>query len=198
VHLSVVRSFNQPKLCHNATWNPNATTFANSSVIGSMVFSIFVNTNDTIFVARKDNGGILIWNNESFYQTGNPYSLFVTSANEIFVANDSPSDQVERWTFDGTRLASPMSMLTGSTCFGLFVDENNTLYCSQNSLHRVVKTSLNDPSRTLVIAAGVGCNGTASYMLTYPNGIFVTTNFDLYVTDSGNNRIKRTKWDGSS
>ncbi len=42
-------SYNQPKLCPNSSWNPNATTFANFSTLGSQPFGIFVNTNNTIY-----------------------------------------------------------------------------------------------------------------------------------------------------
>ena len=196
-HLFVVRSFNQPNLCVNASWNPNAETYADSSTVGQSPYSIFINTNNTIVVANHANGRILIWSNKSnnlattsIATLSSPMSVFVTSANEIFVDNGSPINEVGRWTFNGTQLSSPMSMLSGSACFGLFVDVNNTLYCSQNSIHRVVKTSLNDPSGTLMIAAGSGSSGSASYMLSYPNGVFVTSNLDLYVADSGNNRIQ--------
>ena len=117
-----------------------------------------------------------------------PFSVFVTDREEIFVHNSIPNDQIESWAFNGTRL--PISVPIFSTRTGLFVDDNNTLYSSQDSFHQVVKTSLNDPSGTLIIAAGTGSSGSASYMLNSPFGIFVTTSLDLYVADSGNNRIQ--------
>ena len=73
---------------------------------------------------------------------------------------------------------------------GLFVDVTNNLYCSQDQRHQVVKKSLNDSSSALTIAAGTGCQGSASNMLSSPNGIFVTKSLDLYVAEWGNDRIQ--------
>jgi hypothetical protein len=56
--------------------------------------------------------------------------------------------------------------------------------------HQVVTKSLNSVSNILAIVAGTGCSGSTSYMLNTPYGIFVDTNFDLYVADSGNSRIQ--------
>jgi hypothetical protein len=81
-------------------------------------------------------------------------------------------------------------MNVSSACFGLFVDINDTLYCSMRHLHQVITTSLSSVSNILTIVAGVGCNGSTAHMLNLPYGIFVDINFDLYVADSGNNRIQ--------
>ena len=193
--LSLARSFNQPKFCPNASWNPNGTTFANNSIIGSAPHTIFINTMNTIIAVRRDNGHILVWSNGSANPTttlltnaSTPLSLFVTTAGEIFVDDGSSKNQVDRWSLNGAALSSPMSVC--SECFGLFVDILNNLYCSQDLLHKVVKKSLNDPSMTLTIAAGTGCNGSATNMLKYPNGIFVDNNLNLYVADWGNDRVQ--------
>ena len=81
-------------------------------------------------------------------------------------------------------------MSVGSPCYGLFVDTNNNLYCSQKEHHQVVRKSLNNFTSALVIIAGTGCNGATSRMLYNPCGIFVTINSDLYVADASNNRIQ--------
>ena len=87
-----------------------------------------------------------------------------------------------------TLLDSPMSI--GTHCAGLFIDINNDLYCAQDDRQQVLKKSLNDPSKANIIAAGTGCAGSASHMLNAPNGIFVTENLNLYLADSGNDRIQ--------
>ena len=81
-------------------------------------------------------------------------------------------------------------MSVQSECSGLFVDINNNLYCSQNSLHQVLRKSLNVTSSALTIVAGTGCTGSASHLLAHPRGIFVTQNLDLYVADSSNDRVQ--------
>ncbi|CAF1027592.1 unnamed protein product [Adineta steineri] len=57
--------------------------------------------------------------------------------------------------------------------------------------HQVVKRSLNDPVITSNrVAAGIGIEGSRSNQLSYPRGIFVDVNFDLYVADCGNNAVR--------
>jgi sugar lactone lactonase YvrE len=58
------------------------------------------------------------------------------------------------------------------------------------SSHQVVTKSLNSVSNILTTVAGTGCYGSTSYMLNTPYGIFVDTNFDLYVADCYNQRIQ--------
>jgi hypothetical protein len=193
VHL--VRSFNQPKFSSNASWNPNATTFARSSIVGSYPYAIFVNTNNTVVVVNRENGGILVWHNASvnqrttiFANLSYPLSMFVSSDDEIFVDNVYTHNRVDRWTLNGAQLPSPMS--TCYRCFGLFVDIHNNLYCSQYTAHQVVRTSLNNPDSALTIVAGTGCWGSTSTTLSYPIGIFVTANLELYVADYWNDRIQ--------
>ena len=77
-----------------------------------------------------------------------------------------------------------------SKCFGLFVDINDTLYCSMYDRHQVVKRLLNDSTMALTTVAGTGIPTSASNTLDSPHGIFVDINFDLYVADTNNNRIQ--------
>jgi hypothetical protein len=193
VHSAV--PFNQPKLCPNATWNPNAITFATNSTVGSSPRSIFIINNNTIIVPSQTNGQILIWSNGSSNPPSiiranllSPWNVFVTIDDQILTDNNLPSSRIDRWTLNGTLLDSPMSICSG--CAGLFVDINSDLYCSQYTRHQVLKKSLNDQNKAIVIAAGTGCNGSSSYMLSLPNGIFVTENLDLYVADWENNRVQ--------
>ncbi|CAF0865636.1 unnamed protein product [Adineta steineri] len=82
-------------------------------------------------------------------------------------------------------------MNVSSRCDGLFVDINDTLYCSMYLEDQVVKRSLTDPLMTSnCVAAGTGFEGSDSDELDGPGGIFVDVNFDLYVADCGNDRIQ--------
>ncbi|CAF4131603.1 unnamed protein product, partial [Adineta steineri] len=188
-------SYNLPKFCSNASWYPNATTLANNSTVGSNIWGIFVNTNNTIYVADRTNNKIQIWFNNSISPTqtiqGNlsePNSIFVTHNGDIYVDNGAQNYRVDKWTLTGN--SSVPAMDIGTSCYGLFVDTNDTLYCSMLSLHQVVKRWLNDNSSILTIAAGTGTAGNTPSMLNSPFGIYVNTNFDLYVADYYNNRIQ--------
>ncbi len=123
--------------------------------------------------------------------TGNlvyPYSVFVTTSNDIYINNGYPSDQIDKWTLNST--SGIPTMNTCQKCYDIFVDINNMLYCSIETLHQVVTKSSNSASNALTIVAGVGLPGSTSDMLYYPRGIFVDINFNLYVADSVNNRIQ--------
>jgi hypothetical protein len=82
------------------------------------------------------------------------------------------------------------TMYTCYKCWDLFIDINNTLYCSSAERHQVVVQLLNSGSNVLKIVAGTGTPGSASNMLHNPYGIFVDINFDLYVADCENDRIQ--------
>jgi hypothetical protein len=81
-------------------------------------------------------------------------------------------------------------MYVPNSCYGLFIDINNTLYCSVPTLNQVISKSLDDVSNVSKIVAGTNVSGSMSNMLSAPRGIFVDTSFNLYVADSYNNRIQ--------
>ena len=188
-------SFNQPKFCPNAIWNRNATTFANITTDGTQPYGIFINTNNSIYVADRTNNRIQVWNNNNINPTttiygtlSTPYSLFVMINGDIYVDNGENNHRVDKFTKNANISVSVMYVTGG--CYGLFIDINNTLYCSMNGLHQVIKKWLNDTTNTSIMAAGTGVGGSASNTLQYPWGIFVNINFDLYVADSNNHRIQ--------
>jgi hypothetical protein len=117
-----------------------------------------------------------------------PYTLFVTTSGDIYVDNGQFNHQVDKWTLNTN--SSVPAMYVGSGCYGLFVDINNTLYCSLHGLNQVVTKSLNSDSNITKTVAGNGTAGSTSNMLNKSEGIFVNINFDLYVADYGNNRIQ--------
>jgi hypothetical protein len=192
----LVLSYNQPKLCPDASWNPNATTFASSNIIGSMPHGIFINRINTIYVNSQDNKTISVWDEGSARLTitisrylNDSYGLFVSITDDLYVGNgDCYRRYGKRWLYDP--ICNGRVMTIHRNCYSLFVDINDTLYCSLESLHQVVKSSLYDRTHTLTIAAGSGSAGSTSNMLNSPRGIFVNINFDLYIADCYNNRVQ--------
>ena len=149
-----VLSFNQPKFC------PNGITFANNSIIGLFPEALFVDKNNTIFMARDDNGPILIWRNPSVNPTtmigaslSLPMSLFVTDDEQIFADNGITNNQVDRWASSGTRLQSVISV-SSIQCSGLSVDVMGNLYCSQVSIENDRRTTKNFEWRLFAIDDG--------------------------------------------
>ncbi|CAF1325579.1 unnamed protein product [Adineta steineri] len=193
---SFALSFNRPKFCSTATWNSNGITFANQSIVGEYPVSIFVNANNTIYVANRDSNTVVMWQEKSVNPTkiisGNfkgPASLFVTSNGDIYIDDGYEDGRVQRWIAATKTFVTVMNV--NSFCTGLFVDINNTLYCSMSDYHRVVKRSLNDSLMTSTrVAGGTGISGSASNQLNSPVGIFVDVNLDLYVVDYDNERVQ--------
>ncbi|CAF4137758.1 unnamed protein product [Adineta steineri] len=189
-------SYNQPKFGPTPTWNSNGITFANRSIVGLSAIAIFVNINNTIYVANRQNSTIVMWQEESDNPTkiihGNftlSASLFVTSNGDIYIDDGNKNGRVQKWSAETNTFVTVMNV--NLLCSGLFVDINNTLYCSIFNQHIVVKRLLNDPVITSNrVAAGTGINGSALNQLYNPSGIFVDVNLDLYVADSLNHRIQ--------
>jgi hypothetical protein len=188
-------SFNQPKFSPTATWNSNAITFANQSIVGQDPRAIFVNTINTIYVAHRQKNQILVWDEGSINPTkiisGNfsgSLSLFVTSNGDIYIDDGTEHNQVQKW-ISSTNTSVPV-MNANSSCWGLFVDINDNLYCSMPGDHRVVKRWLNNSVMTSIVVAGTGTPGDASYELDRPIGICIDVNLDLYVADCLNSRVQ--------
>ncbi|CAF0731020.1 unnamed protein product [Adineta steineri] len=188
-------SFNQPKFCPTAIWDTNGINFADKTTVGSNPTGIFIDTNNTVYVPHGQNKQILVWFNGSNYPAkiisaniSNSRSIFVTNNGNIFIDNGELNGRVDKWISNTNTFVNVMNV--NASCRGLFVDINDTLYCSMYRHHQVVKRWMNDESMTSVIAAGTGKAGPGLNELNRPEGIFVDVNFDLYVADCYNRRIQ--------
>lgn len=186
-------SYNQPRFSSCAAWFPNVTIIASSRIIGAQPDALFVNAINTIYMINENTSQILIWPQGSPNVTrtinGNfthPKSLFVSAAGDIFV--DTGFNRVDKYTQKSTNSVTIMNI--NESCYSLFFDSNNTLYCCVRLQHQVVKLSLNSNTTIPTVIAGNSTNGSDSHQLNYPRGIFVDQNFDLYVADCRNNRVQ--------
>ena len=187
----VAVAYNEPRFLNDASWDPNATTIMNSSLLSDNLTEVFVSNTGKWYAALYYGRPILAGSRESINTTTigfSGFSLFVAGNDNVYFYDD---DNKQVNVLLGNTTNSQPVMLIGTFCLDLFVDQNNTLYCSVTNMHEVVAKSLDEPMNTLVVAAGTGCAGSASDQLYYPGGIFVRSNFELYVADSNNNRIQR-------
>ncbi len=182
-------------MCPSVTWNPNALTFADESIVGNYPTTVFVNVNNSVYVAEGNSSQVQMLNagdgTPVITISGdlmNPYGLFISNNGDIYIDNGAVNGRVEKWTLSATSGVTVMNV--SGSCYSLFVDINNTLYCSLNSLNQVIKTSLNNFGNSPTVAAGSGVAGAASNMLNEPHGIFVDSSLNLYIADSGNDRIQ--------
>ena len=108
---------------------------------------------------------------------------------DIFIDDTFEDKTVQKWEANTNSFITVMYV--ESPCSALFVDNNYTLYCSMSAINKVVKRWLNDSNLTsITTVVGTDSRGLASNELSNPHGIFVDTNFDLYVADSTNHRVK--------
>jgi tripartite motif-containing protein 71 len=184
-------SYNQPRLPLCACWNPDGITFANEAVVAGFPYGLFVNRNNTVYMADGFSDRIHVWRDGSttvtktiFNTLRYPISLFVNIDGEIYVGGE----WVEKWPLNAAKRIVVLDAIV--SCDGLFVDTANYLYCSIRDEHRVVKQSLGVGTNMLSTVAGNGSSGSASHMLNGPWGIFVDINFDLYVADCLNHRVQ--------
>ncbi|CAF4286776.1 unnamed protein product, partial [Adineta steineri] len=184
-------SFNQPNFCPSTTWYTDAVTFASSNIAGS---GIFVSINNTVYVANQPNNAIYVFLEGSSVPNRNltgglsgPFAIYATLYGDVYVDNGGNS-QINKW---GINASSSVNVMTvNNHCEGLFIDISNTLYCSITHSHQVVKKWLNDNGTTFTIVAGTGSSGSAANQLYLPSGLYVDAQYNVYVTDCGNNRVQ--------
>ncbi|CAF0731480.1 unnamed protein product [Adineta steineri] len=196
----ITLSFNQPKFCPTAAWDPFGITFTNQTTVGEDLYALFINANNTIYTVNRKTKQILMWINNSinlnktisvdFYDSK---SIFITNNGDIYYDDGFYHGEVGKWISTTNTFVTVMDVISPAACYGLFVDINNTLYCSLSWIHIIVKRWLNDSEMISTTAAGTGIRGTASNELDSPWGIFVDLNFDLYVADYENHRIQLFK-----
>jgi hypothetical protein len=188
--------FNQPKFCSTPVWNRNGITFADQSIIGSSPRTIFINAKDSVYILNQGKNQILVWddNHINLSKTisgnfSNSSSIFVSLNGDIYIdVGQIVNNRVEKWISSTNTFVTVMNVY--SSCYSLFVDTNDNLYCSMYNHHQVAKSALHDSLMTLAIVAGTGTRGSASNELDHPHGIFVDAKFDLYVADCENDRVQ--------
>ena len=189
-------SYNRPRFSAMATWSGNAINFATSATVSGAPYGLFVDTNNTVYVADRANHRLQMWlegsNGTTRTYSGGllyPYSVFATTNGDIYVDNGYSYNRVAKWMANGTKYNLTISVK--DICYGLFVDVKNNLYCSVYYMHQVLMKSLDSNSNMWIIAAGTDCSGSASNTLNNPRGIFVDTDLNLFVADCSNDRVQK-------
>ena len=186
----MIVSYNLPHLCANATWAVNGITFANGTVVGSKPHGIFIDHQDKVYLTDKTRGRILVYENGQTNASrtlsvslADYTTLFVTLNGDVYFEHKSTSGRIDKWPSNAAN--SEFVTKFSGNCDGLFIDINNSLYCSIRQNHRVDKISLNSNSSATVTVVG-----SASNQLFTPWGIFVDTQLNLYVAEINNHTIQ--------
>ncbi|UJR06642.1 hypothetical protein I4U23_010926 [Adineta vaga] len=183
------------RFCSKPVWNRNGITFTDQSTIGLKPSSIFINEKNLIYSLNQEKKEILIWNESNIQSSiilpsdfSDSYSLFVALNGDIYIDNGI-NGRIKKWTLN-TKIFTTEAIVS-SSCFGLFIDRDDHLYCSMPKNHQVIKRNLNEVILTMITVAGTGDQGSTSDTLNKPHEIYVDTDFNTFVADCGNNRIQR-------
>lgn len=178
-----------------ATWNLQGITFANSGTAGLDPHSVFVDINNTVYVAATSSNSVRIWLENATIPSrtiygglDSPFSVFASINGDIYVDNGMTNYRVDKWTLNATTSIHAMNIAT--ICYGLFIDIKDDIYCSIDLSHQVIKRTSRDRTNTTIVMAGTGTSGSASNQFDSPRGIFVDINFNMYVADYGNHRVQ--------
>jgi hypothetical protein len=188
-------SYNEPQFNSNATWDACGITRVSKTMIGQKPRVLFINTNDTIYVADYNNNRILIW----FKGNIDPIHLltvqlygwtspFVTTNGDIYFEIGNETGRIDRWMVDSN--STVVVVKFPDSCIALFIDIHNYVYCSMFEQHKVMKLPLDGSVTIPIEVAGTSTPGSGPAELNGPFGIFVDTNMDLYVADKNNHRIQ--------
>lgn len=188
-------SYNRPKFCSYPNWYEDGITYKNSTQ-GSYPMTIFISSDDDIYTIdttpeladiQLNGEDYLQFNSNYRYDSGLSYSMFITDDQSLYLTSIG---EIVKWT-NKTNTWQHVVYINGY-CYQIFIDTNDTLYCSMFYENKVVKIDLNDTeNRTVLVAGDVnGQRGRTSSMLNNPCGIFVDLDFNLYVADSSNHRIQ--------
>ena len=178
---------NRPQLCPHVTWNKNASTLIDLT----SDFSAFaIDSKDQIYLTDRETNQLSIYPPSGVFLTqinsSRPTSVFVHEDKYILIGSNRSID-----LFLPSGESPSLSLNVSEPCRGLFVDRDQTVYCSLAEQHRVITLSPRNPSSPEQYSVGTGSCGSTSRELCFPMGLYVSNEFDLYVADSNNNRIQR-------
>ena len=125
-----------------------------------------------------------------------PTALVLSSSGVLYIA-DTANDRIRKLTADGQLITIAGGAKTGLTLNrprGLALDSNDTLWIADTGNHRILTLSRDG---ALTIAAGTGSAGfggdganALSAKLDSPSGLAADSLGNIYVADTGNNRIR--------
>ena len=188
-------SYNRPKFNACSAWKPDGTVLATMSDYWRGFSGLFINTNNYIYSIVYGTGTIFVWqgmNNTLVMNISTNQSksngLFVNVIGTIYVP-DGETGRIVRW--ENSTHQDDYSNISTLFCYTVFFDLDDAMYCSVTYGHQVRIQTVGMAKNDSRIIAGSYCIGDAPDQLIYPQGIFVDSNFTLYVADAGNHRIQR-------
>ncbi|CAF2737174.1 unnamed protein product [Rotaria sp. Silwood2] len=194
----------------NAKWIQNGLTVAGGNGSGSGInqlanpFSLYVNDDQTIYVAEYSNNRIVEWkcgatngqvvaggngSGNGAHQLNGPRDVIIDKEGNSLIICDTENKRVVRWPRqNGT---SGETIISNIYCWSLTMDENGSLYVVDLGKHEVRRYKVGD-TEGIVVAGGNG-QGNRPDQLSNPWYVFVDRDHSVYVSDDGNHRVM--KWE---
>lgn len=195
-------SIHYPRSCPRTKWIAEGITVQSITNSRRDFAALFIDHENRIYVGDEKHNELQVWSEDSVIPIRtianfslHPHSIFVTSSNDIFVSDHSAIRQISG-SMNAFIHSNAVVQLTGY-CWALFVDRRQTLYCSINDGHIVITRSLNNAWTVTRAEVGTGFCRSSSSELCRPSGIYVDSELNLYIADTGNHRIQWFKY-GSS
>lgn len=165
--------------------------FATINTDDPIIVGVFVDATDKkslngtqIVVSNENDKNLLVSHPVSI----SSYNLFIAINGNIYIDNGAFKHRFYQRSLDPIFQRDVMPQL--HNCTSLFMDINDSIYCSYSQHHKVIQILLNKNS-SKNITYGNGNNGSRPDLLYWPGGLFVDTNLRLYVVDTGNHRVQR-------
>ncbi|CAF4040279.1 unnamed protein product [Rotaria sordida] len=194
----------------NARWQQNGLTVAGVNGQGNGIeqlsypLGLYVDDNETIYVADQSNHRIVQWKwdarsgqvvaggngqGNKAHQLYNPFDVIIDKEKDSLIICDRSNARVVRWPRrNGT---SGETIISKIYCVSLTMDENGSLYVTDNGKYEVRRYRRGESQGTLV--AGGNGQGNRLDQLSNPHYVFVDRDHSVYVSDLGNNRVMKWK-----
>ncbi len=191
-------------------WIQNGLTVAGGNVEGNGINQLhfprglYVDDDETVYVADRANHRIVEWKwgapsgqvvaggngpGDGAHQLSSPTDVIVDKERDNLIICDRWNKRVVRWPRrNGT---SGETIISNISCMGLTMDENGSLYATDEVKHEVRRYRRGESEGTVV--AGGNATGNRSDQLSIPQYVFVDRNHSVYVSDYGNHRVM--KWE---
>ncbi|CAF1246209.1 unnamed protein product [Adineta steineri] len=180
-------------------WKQNAITVAGGNRQGQRLNVIVDQQNHSIIIADHGNRRVIRWlnqNQEILIQNIHCWGLAIDKNGFLYVS-DWEKHEVRRWKMEeykrgiivagGNGKGDQLNQFNFPTF--IFVDEDQSVYVSDTSNHRVMKWR-KDATEGIVVAGGNG-QGENLNQLSSPHGVIVDDLGQIYVADCWNDRVMR-------
>ncbi|CAF1406171.1 unnamed protein product, partial [Rotaria sp. Silwood1] len=193
----------------NAQWQQNGITVAGGNRQGNRInqlsdpLGLYVDDDQTIYAADYSNHRIVEWKQGATsgqvvaggngqgsgdHQLYTPRDVIIDKERDSLIICDFSNRRVVRWPRrNGT---SGEKIISNIFCVGLTMDENGSLYVTDDVKHEV-RRYRKGKSQGTVIAGGNG-SGNRLDQLSSPRYVFVDRDHSVYVSEWDNHRVM--KW----